>query len=464
MFFRQIVHSDLGCASYVVASTESNEAAVVDPRWEIEPYLELANDHGFRITTIVETHNHADHVSGHGRLTAATGARILVHEDAGVEYDHDDLADGQIVVLGDVRLHVLHTPGHRPEHIALAVEDTSRGADPWLVLTGDSLLIGDVARPDLAVDGHTGAELLFESLHAKLLALPEFTAVYPAHVAGSLCGRVSSEVSSSTIGYERRYNTALEVSDRDSFVTHMNERLPARPPNMERIVAENKGPLQSNVRDLPRLTPEAAAQELDNGAIALDVRPSPTYLAAHIAGSIHVPVSGSQFGTRAGFVIPPDSPLVIVAEGEDEARLAAQSLRVVAYDTAAGYLVFGDWKRQDRTTTTIDTVDVLDVSRNWLNHHPIVDVREPDEWREGAILGSVNVPYRAIGAGLDGIASSEPVAVVCASGNRSAIAASLLERAGYAQVTNVEGGTDRWKAAGLPLEAGVGGRDLDRFR
>ncbi len=173
MFFKQIVHADLGCASDMVCSTQTGDCAVVDPRWEIEPYLEIAEKQGFRITHIVETHNHADHVLGHGRLAKVTGAQIDVYEEAGVDYPHHPLKDGKAIDLGDVKLHVIHTPGHRPEHIALAVEDASRGDEPWMVLTGDSLFVGDVARPDLAVDGKEGAAGLYHSLHDRLLQLPE---------------------------------------------------------------------------------------------------------------------------------------------------------------------------------------------------------------------------------------------------------------------------------------------------
>jgi hydroxyacylglutathione hydrolase len=217
MFFKQIVHEDLGCASYMVCSTQTGDCAVVDPRWEIEPYLQIAEKNGFRITHIVETHNHADHVSGHGRLVEITGAQIDIYEEAGVGYPHHPLKDGEAIDLGDVKLHVIHTPGHRPEHIALAVKDESRGGEPWMVLTGDSLFVGDVARPDLAVDGTEGAAGLFHSLHDRLLQLPEYVEVYPGHVSGSLCGRVTSSVNSTTVGYEKRFNDALRIADQGEF-------------------------------------------------------------------------------------------------------------------------------------------------------------------------------------------------------------------------------------------------------
>lgn len=448
MFFEQIVHSDLGCASYVLASTETREAMVVDPRWEIEPYLDLATRHGFDITRIVETHNHADHVSGHGRLAAATGATILIHEAAGVDYPHKALADGEAITMGDVRVHVIHTPGHRPEHIALAVEDVSRGADPWMVLTGDSLFIGDVARPDLAIEAMDGATQLFDSLHERILRLPDFAAVYPAHVAGSLCGRVSSEVRSSTIGYERRYNQSLVIEERDAFVQHMTQHLLHRPPNMERIVAENRGPLRADPTRVKPLAANEIVGLMESDTIILDIRETESYLSAHVAGSIHVPVSGPQFGTRAGFVVPGNMPIALSAGNAEEAMLAATSLRAVAYEDVAGYMLFDTWVAGGGETVAIDSIDVSRLAE-MLGEVTTLDVREPTE-RVTAVPGALNVPFPEISRNLEIIPLNGVLAVMCGSGGRSAISASLLERAGVSTVLNVRGGMAAWMKAGLP--------------
>ncbi len=241
MYFKQIIREDLGCAAYLVGSTDAGVLAVVDPRVDmVDEILSLAGSKGMRITHIVETHNHADHISGHGRLMEETGATVHIHPDARVDYPHKPLHDGTRIELGEVVLQALHTPGHRPEHVALAVADTSRSDEPWLVLTGDSLFIGDVARPDLAVPGEEGARLLYDSLFGKLLSLPDGVEMYPAHVAGSLCGRVTNHKTSSTIGYERRHNEALEPRSPDEFVTYMTSSLPQRPPNMSAIVEANR--------------------------------------------------------------------------------------------------------------------------------------------------------------------------------------------------------------------------------
>jgi glyoxylase-like metal-dependent hydrolase (beta-lactamase superfamily II)/rhodanese-related sulfurtransferase len=456
MFFHQIVHEDLGCASYIVGSTTSGECAVVDPRWEIEPYLEIAERQGLRITHIVETHNHADHVSGHGRLQRATGARIDVHEEAGVAYPHHPLKDGEVIDLGDVTLHVIHTPGHRPEHIALAVQDASRGAEPWMVLTGDSLFVGDVARPDLAVDGAEGAAGLYHSLHDRLLRLPEHVQVYPGHVSGSLCGRVTSSVNSTTLGYERRFNAALRIPDEGEFVRYMNENLPQRPPNMGKIVEMNRGPLVTERSTPPYLGGDALARALDGGAVPLDVRPAAAFLAEHLPRSLHIALSGTQFGTRAGFVVPADAPLVLIVDDEEQAERAGDALRVVAHDTVIGYSTVQSWKAAGRATagTGSITPQALHAQLSRGEGPAVLDVREPGEWTDGHIAGSLSVPYRELPSRLSEVPAAGPLAVVCDAGQRSAIAASLLERAGRQNVINVELGMSGWRRAGLPEVGG----------
>src|SRR5213076_3057282 len=225
MFFRPVLNEDLGCASYVVA--DGDEAAIVDPKWEIEAYLNLADEHGVRIAHILETHNHADHVSGHGRLAAATGATIHIPHNAAPDYDHEPFGDGWELELGPVRVRALHTPGHRPEHTAFALIDTARGPEPWAVLTGDTLFVGDVARPDLAVDKEEGAHGMFRSLHEQLLTLPPETEVWPGHLGGSLCGGPGMDMkSSSAVGFERRHNDVLGIDDEAVFVDEVTALLP----------------------------------------------------------------------------------------------------------------------------------------------------------------------------------------------------------------------------------------------
>ncbi|HLJ66693.1 MAG TPA: rhodanese-like domain-containing protein [Chloroflexota bacterium] len=456
MYFKQIVHDDLGCASYVIGSSVTAQCAVVDPRWEIEPYLEIAVQQGFRITHIIETHNHADHVSGHGRLARATGAQIDIYEEAGVDYLHHPLKDNETIDLGDVRLHVVHTPGHRPEHIALAVEDASRGGEPWMVLTGDSLFVGDVARPDLAIDGKEGAARLYHSLHERLLRLPEYVEVYPGHVSGSLCGRVTSSVNSTTVGYEKRFNEALRRSERDAFIRFMNENLPERPPNMAKIVEANRGPLLMKLTLPSYLGADTVARQKTDGAVMLDVRSPDAFLSEHIPGSIHVALTGKQFGTRVGFIVPVDVPLMLITEDEAQAQKAADALQVVAYDSVIGYSTVASWKAAGNPVASTDTISPQSLydqlsEAEALN---VLDVREPSEWAEGHIEGAAFVPYRELPARLSEVPAGR-VAVICDAGHRSVIAASLLERAGLTEVSNVDQGMSGWRKAGLPEVSGA---------
>src|SRR5918999_4900907 len=237
VIFRQFVHDDLGCASYFIGDYDAKIAAVVDPRFEIDEYLELARYLHVQIEHVLETHNHADHVSGHGRLAAATGATIHIHRDAGAEYDHEPFDDGWELPLGEVTVRALHTPGHRPEHTAFALIDAQRGDEPWAVLTGDSLFVGDIARPDLAVDKEEGARGIFRSLRERLLTLPPTCEVWPGHLGGSLCGGPGMDMKgSSTIGYEREHSDMLRIGEADEFVTCSTTGLRPQPPNFEAIV------------------------------------------------------------------------------------------------------------------------------------------------------------------------------------------------------------------------------------
>jgi len=324
MFFEQILREDIGCAAYIVGS-DGGEAAVVDPRIDmVDEILSVAKREGLRVRYVVETHNHADHVAGHHELAERTGATIAVHADAGVEYPHLALRDGDELPLGEVALRVLHTPGHRPEHIALAIVDTTRGGDPWVALTGDSLFIGDVARPDLAIDGEKGAAQLFHSLRERLETLPDGTLVYPAHVAGSLCGRVTNRMTATTIGYERRFNPALALTNEGEFVLYMNESLPERPPNLARIVELNKSAAPTAIAAPQPLTPEDVERLLSEGALALDVRSPKKFATGHVPGAAAISLSGSSFPNSVGITLPATAPLVLIANNADQTLAATR--------------------------------------------------------------------------------------------------------------------------------------------
>ena len=459
MYFKQIVKEDLGCASYIVGCTSAGVCAVVDPRLDmVEDILTLTETKGLKITAVIETHNHADHVSGHGDIARRAGADIYVHEKAQVEYPHKNLKDGDELRLGVVKMRVIHTPGHRPEHIALAVADTSRSEAPWLVLTGDSLFIGDVARPDLAVLGEEGASVLYDSIFERLLKLDDGVEVYPAHVAGSLCGRGMNAKTSSTIGFERKYNLAIAPRSRNQFVHDMNENLPQRPPNMYNIVERNRGDYAHHEASLtPRPFDATTFQrEMQGGALVIDTRSPHAFCEGHIPGALQVDLHGSAFPTRVGFVAAPDSRLLLVASNERNLHEAVIELAVVGYDQVIGYLADGmaAWQEADLPIQTLNAMSVeqLHGLRHDLN---VLDVRDQGEWDEGHIKDAQHLPYYFIEQRLQEQPDTlehyidQPLAVICGSGQRSTIACSILQRHGFSQLFNVMGGMEAWNDQGF---------------
>ena len=426
MVFRQFVDDDLGCASYLIGDSVAGEALVVDPAYEIEPYLEAAADGGVRITRVLETHTHADHVSGHGRFALEQDAPVSIHPLAEPEYAFEPLHDDDVVAVGPVRLRVLHTPGHRPEHCAFLVDER-------LLLTGDSLFIGDAARPDLAVDAREGAEGLFESLQ-RLAELPDEVAVYPGHVAGSLCGVAMKPDRSSTIADEKRLNAALVHNDLDAFVAVSASVSTPRPPTTARVVVINRGPFVGAPPALDRLT------NLD-GATVLDVRAAEAHAAGHVPGSINVPLDGASFATRTGFVLDPDERIVLHAASSDEAERATRGLRSVGFLELAGYIT------EVQETERTDALDVAALERLLQNGSiTLLDVREKDEHDTGYIPGSVHMPYRLLRAcGSGCVDGDKPVVTICESGARAAIAASVLAAAGVDARPVLGGGIPDWE-------------------
>jgi glyoxylase-like metal-dependent hydrolase (beta-lactamase superfamily II)/rhodanese-related sulfurtransferase len=435
VLFKQFVDDDLGCASYLVGDERAGVAVAVDPPYAVEPLLEEAERRGVRLVGVLETHTHADHVSGHGRLALEHGIPIHVHSAAGAAFPHAPLEDGTELELGEVVVRTVHTPGHRPEHCAFAVVDRARADEPWLVLTGDSLFVGDVARPDLAVDARDGAEGLFHSLR-RLVDLGDGVEVFPGHVAGSLCGAAMSSKASTTIGFERRFNRAL-LEDEPGFVAAATGTQPPRPPNMERIVELNRGELLGAQPPLQRVdgTPD--------GVCVLDVRPTEAYVAGHRPGAITVPVSGSSFATKAAFVLPHDRTLVLDATDEAEAQRAARSLQAVGIFDLAGWREGGGDER-------LEPVSVAELERLLADDSvELLDVREADERDEGHIPGSRHLPYRtARGAAEAGLLDGRPVVTVCESGARAAVAASVLRAAGVDARPVLDGGVASWEANG----------------
>jgi hydroxyacylglutathione hydrolase len=418
MLFKQFVDDDLGCASYLVGCENCGEAIVVDPAYAIEQYLDEAARRDVRIVRVLETHTHADHVSGHGRFALEHGVPVAVHPLAEPEYPFEPLVDGQELDVGNVRLRLIHTPGHRPEHCCFSVTDRTRAEEPWLLLTGDSLFVGDAARPDLAVEAHEGAEGLFHSLQ-RLLELADGVEVYPGHVAGSLCGKGMSSKASTTMGFERRFNPALALATVESFVRESASVSAPKPPNVERIVGLNRGPFLGAV---------AAVAELEEpeSSTVLDVRPFERFALGHVAGSLNVPVSGHSFATKAGFVLSTSPPPAIHASTHDEAERALRGLRSVGFLELAGYLL----DPVAAATVTLAPVNLEELDVLLADGAvELVDVREEDERLESPLPGSRHLPYRRAG-GADGLPRDRMLVTVCESGPRAAVAASILSARG----------------------------------
>jgi hydroxyacylglutathione hydrolase len=433
VLFRQFVDDDLGCASYLIGDEDSGEALVVDPSYAIEPHLEAAEDEGVRITRVLETHTHADHVSGHGRFALEHGVSVSIHPAADPEYPFDPLEDGQLIELGQVCVRVIHTPGHRPEHCAFAVIDGERADEPWLVLTGDSLFVGTAARPDLAVEAAEGARDLYQSLK-RLLELPDGVEVHPGHVSGSLCGSDMSSKRSTTIGFERRFNHSVD-QDEDEFVAE-SIRAGVKPANMDRIVELNRGPFIGAPEPIEPLNGGGT------GAV-LDVRSAEDFAAGHARGAINVAVEAGGFATKAAFALPPGERVVVHAATDEQAEHAARGLRSVGIFDLAGYLL-GPPSQEQPGYVEIDELDQVLAS----DDVELLDVREPHERDQGYIAGSRNIPYRLVREWADDLQGGKPVVVICSSGSRATVAASVLAAAGIEARPVLHGGVQDWAERG----------------
>ena len=459
MFFKQLYLGCLAQASYLIGS--DGEAAVVDPRRDVDEYLEEARREGLRIRHIIETHLHADFVSGHRELAERAGARIYIGAKAGAKFDHIPVRDGDELSFGSVTLRFLETPGHTPESICVLVTDHLESEQPTAVLTGDTLFIGDVGRPDLLgakISPDALAGELYDSLHEKLLTLPDAVRVFPAHGAGSLCGRNISKETSSTIGEQRRFNHALRPMSREEFVRRVTADLPEAPDYFRKDVEINRSGAGA-LRDLPPmagLPPERLEELLGSGAAALDVRDAAEVGRGHVPGSFHIGLSG-QFASWAGAVLPADAPIVIVAADAKSAAEARMRLARVGIENVAGFLAGGvaEWKDSGRAVATTEQIDVGELRRRiGSNSAWLLDVRRPAERENARIPDAVAVPLNELPRRTAELDRAAPVATICAGGYRSSIAASVLERAGFSRVANVVGGMDAWTSSGLDVVTG----------
>jgi glyoxylase-like metal-dependent hydrolase (beta-lactamase superfamily II) len=458
MFFKQFYLGCLAHASYLIGS--EGEAAVVDPRRDVDEYLDEAAARGLKVRYVLETHLHADFVSGHRELAERTGAEIVFGEKAGAAFPHRAVRDGDELRIGRVVLRVLETPGHTPESISILVVDTEASPEPRMVLTGDTLFIGDVGRPDLVgARGQTAeqmAEQLYDSLHGKLLRLPDAVEVYPAHGAGSLCGRNISKETSSTIGEQRLTNYALRPMPKDAFVRMTTTDLPEVPPHFARDVEINReGAAPLAERPLPPALAPLDVERLADVQL-LDVRSSAAFGAGHVPGSIHVGLGG-QLASWAGTLLDPKRDIVIVSEDEDGAREAALRLSRVGLERVVGFLAGGvaAWDRSGRPLARLPQITV-DELRAQIGERrdrlQVVDVRRRGEYEGGHVPGAVLAPLSALEQEAARLDPSAPTAVICAGGYRSSAATSLLRRRGFADLSNVVGGTSAWVAAGYDVE------------
>jgi hydroxyacylglutathione hydrolase len=463
MFTQQFFIEGLGCASYLVGCEAKGIAAVIDPDRNVQKYIETAQNRGLKITHIIETHLHADHVSGNSDLAARTGAEIYLHETSGAEFPHKKVKQDDLIELGNIHLKVLHTPGHTPESITLLVTDTTRANEPWLALTGDTLFVGDIGRPDLVgVEAARGlAGDMHESIIHKLLPLNDSLLIYPGHGAGSLCGKSIGSMRSTTLGFERKYNPALSPREKGVFIDFATSDLPEQPGNHTRIKAMNRKGVKplGEVKHTP-LTIREAIPHFQRGAGLLDTRSKEDFVRAHVPGSVHLEAD-EQLSNRIGFVYPPDAPMILLLEDASKYEQVVYSLARVGYENVVGYLTEGldVWEEMGLPLTSGDIKDIEPIELDKLlksssngDRPMVLDVREPWEYKQGHVPSAMLIPLGQLSSRMGELNPETPIAVICASGNRSQSAAALLGQKGFKTVYNVVGGTGAWIKSRLEVE------------
>jgi hydroxyacylglutathione hydrolase len=461
MYFKQFYLNCLAHASYLIGS--DGEAVVVDPQRDVDQYIDEAAAHSLAIKYVIETHLHADFVSGHRELAARTGAEIVFGQKAGAMIPHRAVADGDELTIGHVKLRIMETPGHTPEGICVLVTDTEVSGQPQKVLTGDTLFIGDVGRPDLAgAKGFTKemmAATMYDSLHEKLLRLNDAVEVYPAHGAGSMCGRKLSTETSSTIGEQRKFNYALQPMAKDDFVRMMTIDLPEAPAYFSKDAEINRAGAKA-LNGLPRpaaLSPAEVGNLAAEGYVILDVRAAVDFGAGHVPGAFNIGLGG-QFASWAGSLIPMTSPIVIVADSEEQVEEAQVRLARVGIEGIKGYLSDGilGWSQANLEVAAVPQITVSEL-KDLIPREgdlQIIDVRRPDEYQGGHVPRAVTAPLSTLRENVPvlGFDRAKPTAVICAGGYRSSAATSIMQQAGFTNVMNVTGGTSAWINAGYAVE------------
>jgi hydroxyacylglutathione hydrolase len=466
MFFHQRFVPGLSILSYIVGDEKTGEAAVVDPTRDVEQYLEIARQQKLTIRYILETHVHADFVSGAVELKHRLHDQpTIVCSGLGGEawtppYADRVVNDGDSVRLGQLRLQAMHTPGHTPEHICWALYDEKRDKDePWLIFTGDFLFVGDVGRPDLLGEAQRAelAEALHQSVFERIAHLPDHTEIYPGHGPGSLCGKAIGSRLSSTLGYERRNNAALQPAPQSQWTRTLLENMPLAPSyfkRMKQVNATGPAALGHELPGLERITADQLHARDCSACLVLDIRTKEAFAGAHVPGSINIPLGGS-FATWAGWVLPADQPLTLVADDPDDVPEAVRHLIRVGLDHIDGYLAggIGAWEMAGYELAQLEPTSVQTLKDQLKGPTPplVLDVRTDVEWQAGHIDGAMHIHGGELKDRLDELPKDRPIAVVCGSGYRGSIAASLLRREGHAPVMNVLGGMTAWQSAHLPV-------------
>jgi hydroxyacylglutathione hydrolase len=462
MLLKQYYLSCLAHASYLIGDEQSGTAVIVDPQRDVDQYVEDAKANGLEIRDVFLTHFHADFLAGHLELRDRTGARIHLGAPAKAEYDFEPAADGDTLVFGRVRLEILETPGHSPESISIVMYDRARSeVSPYAVLTGDTMFIGDVGRPDLRValgwTAETLAGLLYDSLHEKLLKLPDDTLVYPAHGAGSLCGKALSTETVSTMGVQRQYNYALQPMSRDDFIRLVTAEQPDAPAYFTYDAILNTKERPTLDKTLERVLKPISLEEVvamrHHGAQIVDVRDSTEFCGGHLRGSINIGLGG-QFATWAGTILAREQPIVIVASPGREPE-AAVRLGRIGFDFVAGYLEHGMQAVEQRPDdiTRIERLSATTMAEALASPAApmVVDVRSLRERQQSSIEGTLHLPLNHLKERMSELPRDRRIVTHCAGGYRSAIAASLLEAAGFADVADLLGGIAAWEKSGLPI-------------
>jgi hydroxyacylglutathione hydrolase len=448
-FLEKIAHS-----SYILAGKQT--CAVIDPRRDVDIYINEARDLGVTITHILETHLHADFVSGHMDLAAKTGAKIYAPRSGNCKFEHVPVSEGDTINVEDMKLNVLETPGHTPEHVVYVVRDKSRGDSPIGAFVGDVLFVGDVGRPDLFPDIATElAGKLFDSLHGKLLKLPDYCEVYPAHGAGSLCGRSMGAKWTSTIGYERLYNSSLQIKDKNEFVRSLTSNMPPAPDHFSRCSDINRnGPvLLSKLPPMEELRPINFINRMEEAnSVVLDVRNYAAFAGFHIPGSWHLDLKGN-FPTFAGWVMPRDKDILLVTDSYQEAVTARLWANRVGVDRIIAYLngSVTTWANDGCQIDHVHLISTENLYRRITDGTQpliLVDVRTPLEFTDTHIKGAINIPAPELRSRYKELHQDKPVYLICSTGNRSSLAASILKQHGFKEVYNVAGGMTGYSAAG----------------